>query len=131
MSERKWSAFVDILLLATETAFVTVTLSVADHHNPSPGNFDPQIPDVLAIYTAHQAAISSSPERRSLLEERANRWRLRRDQMSPQSWDRRIDWWHDPYEATDQQQSLTASAGAPRLILSSGPRANVSDANIV
>lgn len=35
--------------------------------------------------------------RRSLLLARAERWSSRVEQMSPRSWERRINWWRDPY----------------------------------
>ncbi|KAL8951914.1 MAG: hypothetical protein Q9222_002133 [Ikaeria aurantiellina] len=94
---------------AYHTSFVTVTVSTLDKPELAPGNFDPEIPSTLAVYTGAIAQGTGDPYQRSLLAARAEHWQLRAQQMYPRSLNRRISWWQDPYDATTGQASNDAS----------------------
>lgn len=93
-----------------------MTVSTVDHEKPEPGNHDPEIPFQLSRYTEILAKHATDRDQRSFLEARASRWKLRAEQMFPRRWNRRLGWWHDPYEAHGQGGNITASATTPSIL---------------
>lgn len=97
-----------LLSPALDTSLITFTNSSSDHLIPFPSDYDPEIANTLASYTKAKAMESADLSWRSLLLARAERWSSQAEQMSPRSWERRINWWRDPYE------DANVADGAPK-----------------
>lgn len=95
--------------VAVSTAFITITISTPDRLSPSPGNYDPEIPETLAWYTQREADATADQERRSLLQYRASNLLLRSQQMKPRG--QRLNWWRDLSDQIGGRRNNTNSDG--------------------